>query len=346
MVGTTRGTVLGRDLAVDLGTASTLVYVRGRGIVIDEPSVVAVDDAGDLVAAGRRALRVPRQRTSGTHLIAPVHDGVVADFDAAVQMMRSLVVAARGRRPLTRPRIVVAMPSGVTAVERRVVREVGYQAGARQVEVIEEPMAAAIGAGLPVHEPTGTMVVDVGCGTTEVALISGGSIVAARSLRIAGAAFDRALAAWLAAAHRLHVDDTTAELAKLSLGSAFRTAQETYAEVAGHDADTAEPRRVVLGATEVRHALEDALRAVVDVVSATLDQAPPRLARDVRARGLVLTGGSAQLAGLDERMRHELGVPVHVATDPRASVVTGAARCVEQYAALQPLLVPEPRRAG
>ena len=344
MVGTSRGAVLGRDLAVDLGTATTLVYVRGRGVVIDEPSLVALDDAGDLLAAGHRAARFAG--TPGAHVVAPVHDGVVADFDAAEQMLHRFAVAARGRRALTRPRLVVAMPSGVTAVEQRVVREVGYQAGARQVEVIEEPMAAAIGAGLPVHEPAGTMVVDLGCGTTEVALIAHGDVAVARSIRTAGAAFDRALATWLAGEHRLAVDDATAEQLKRTLGAAYPMPTEQYAEVTGTDADTGAARRVVVSAGAVRHALEDSLRAVVDVVRATLDQAPPRLARDVRDHGLVLTGGSALLSGLDERLRHDVGVPVHVAADPRACVVTGAARCVEQYAALQPLLVSERRRAG
>jgi rod shape-determining protein MreB len=344
MVGTTRGAVLGRDLAVDLGTATTLVYVRGRGVVIDEPSLVALDDAGDLLAAGRQAFRFAGR--PGAHLVAPVHDGVVADFDAAEQMLHRFAVAARGRRSLTRPRIVVAMPSGVTAVEQRVVREVGYQAGARQVEVIEEPMAAAIGAGLPVHEPTGTLVVDLGCGTTEVALIAHGGVAAARSIRTAGAAFDHAISSWLAAEHRIVVDQTTAELLKRTLASAYPLPTESSAEVAGRDAESGAERRVVVGASAVRHALEDSLRAVVDVVRATLDQAPPRLARDVRAHGLVLTGGSALLTGLDERLRQDVGVPVHVATDPRSCVVTGAARCIEQYAALHPLLVPERRRAG
>ena len=343
MVGTTRGTVLGRDLAVDLGTASTLVYARGRGVVIDEPSLVALDDAGELLAAGRQAARFAGK--VGAHLVAPVHDGVVADFDAAEQMLHRFATAARGRA-LTRPRMVVAMPSGVTAVEQRVVREVGFQAGARQVEVIEEPMAAAIGAGLPVHEATATMVVDLGCGTTEVALISVGSVAAARSIRTAGAALDRDVAAWLAGEHRLVVDDATAEAVKRTLGSAYLRPTEQYAEVVGRDLDTGAERRVVVGAGGVRSALEGSLRSIVDVVRATLDQAPQRLARDVRDHGVVLTGGTALLAGLDERLQDDLGVPVHVAADPRACVVTGAARCVEQYAALQPLLVPERRRAG
>jgi rod shape-determining protein MreB and related proteins len=343
MVGTTRGTVLGRDLAVDLGTASTQVYVRGRGVVLDEPSLVALDDDGELVAAGRSARRFAG--SPGAHLVSPVHDGVVADFDAAEQMLHRFIVAARGRG-WTRPRLVVAMPSGVTAVEQRVVREVGYQAGARQVEVIEEPMAAAIGAGLPVHESGATMVVDIGCGTTEVALITLGSVAVARSIRTAGAALDRAVSAWLASAHRLVVDDTTAEQLKMTLGSAFSDVAERHAEVIGHDADSADVRRVVVSASEVRQALDDPLRNIVDVVRATVDQASSRLARDVRDHGLVLTGGGALLPGLDELVRREVGIPVHVAAEPRACVVSGAARCVEQYAALQPLLVPERRRAG
>ncbi len=345
MVGTTRGMVLGRDVAVDLGTASTQVYVRGRGIVVDEPSVVALDSAGELIAAGRRASLLAAAGHASAEIVAPVQDGVVADFEAAEQMLHSFVTAAR-RRSLTRPRLVVAMPSGVTAVEQRVVREVGYQAGARHVDVIEEPMAAAVGAGLPVHEQTGTMVVDIGCGTTEVAVISGGAVRVARSLRTAGAALDRALVAWLTATHGLLVDELTAEGLKWSLGSAFPLLEERQGEVTGRDAHHGEARTVRLTTNDVRRALDDPLRAVVDTVRATLDQAPARLARDIRDRGVVLTGGTALLPGLDELVRHEVGVPVHVAADPRACVVSGAARCVEQYAALQPLLVPERRRAG
>lgn len=344
MVGTSRGTVLGRDLAVDLGTASTQIYVRGRGIVVDEPSVVALDAEGTLVAAGRRAIQVTG--VPGLVRVAPIQDGVVADFDAAGQMLHSFVVAARGRRALTRPRMVVAMPSGVTAVEQRVVREVGYQAGARQVDVIEEPMAAAIGAGLPVDDRTGTMVVDLGRGTTEVALISCGTLVASRSIRTAGAAFDRALITWLAAEHELVIDDAAAEQLKHALGSAFPTVADRQAEVRGLDHATGAARAVTVGSTEARLALAEPLRAIVDLVRAALDQSPPPLARDVRDRGIVLTGGSALLHGLDDLIRHEVSLPVHVAADPRACVVTGVARCVEEYAALQPLLVAERRTAG
>jgi rod shape-determining protein MreB len=318
--------------------------VRGRGIVVDEPSVVALDAAGDLVAAGSRAAEAAGR--DGVLVVAPIRDGVVADFDAAEQMLRSFVLAARGRRPLTRPRVVVAMPTGVTSVEQRVVREVGYQAGARQVDVIEEPMAAAVGAGLPVHDATGTMVVDVGSDTTEVALISRGAVVAARSIRTAGAAFDRALVGWLASTHGLVVEASEAGRLKRALGSAFPAAAEHQADVVGRDQHTGELRRLRVGSTEVRRALETPLRALVDVVCDSLDQAPARLARDVRDRGIVLTGGGALLAGLDELVGHEAGLPVHIAADPRTCVVSGAARCVEQYAALQPLLLPERRRAG
>lgn len=337
--------VFGRDMAVDLGTANTLVYARGRGVLLDEPSVVALDSrSGEILAVGHEAKRMLGRTPDSITAIRPLRDGVIADFEATEQMLRYFIRQVHRRRGLAKPRMVICVPSGVTAVEQRAVKEAGYQAGARRVYIVEEPMAAAIGAGLPVHQATGNMVVDVGGGTTEVAVISLGGIVTSLSIRTAGDELDAAIVSWMKKEHSLLLGERTAEEVKVSLGSAFPRTDEPDAEIRGRDLVSGLPRTVTVRAAEVRQALEEPLHAIVDAVRSTLDQTPPELAGDIMDRGIVLTGGGALLRGLDERIRHETGMPVHVADQPLTSVAMGAGKCVEEFEALQQVLVSDVRR--
>ena len=335
---------VGRDMAVDLGTANTLVYVRGKGILVDEPSVVAINEkTGELVAVGHDAKQMVGRTPEDITAIRPLQDGVIADFEATEQMLRYFIALVHRRRYLAKPRMVVCVPSGITAVEQRAVKEAGYQAGARRVYIIEEPMAAAIGAGLPVHKAMGNMVVDVGGGTTEVAVISLGGIVTSLSVRTAGDEVDRAITNWMKKEHALLLGEATAEEVKMTLGSAFPGPQDREAEIRGRDLVSGLPRTVTLTSSDVRTAIEEPVHAIVDAVRVTLDQTPPELAGDIMDRGIVLTGGGALLRGLDDRLRHETGMPVHVAEDPLRSVALGAGRCVEEFEALQQVLVTERR---
>jgi rod shape-determining protein MreB len=279
-------------------------------------------------------------------VVRPLQDGVIADFEATEQMLRHFIALVHRRRYFAKPRMVVCVPSGITAVEQRAVKEAGYQAGARRVYIIEEPMAAAIGAGLPVHRATGNMVVDVGGGTTEVAVISLGGIVTSLSVRTAGDALDRAISTWMKKEHALLLGEATAEEVKMTLGSAFPGPADGSAEVRGRDLVSGLPRTVTVGSAEVRSAIEEPLHAIIDAVRVTLDQTPPELAGDIMDRGIVLTGGGALLRGLDERLRHETGMPVHVAEDPLTSVAMGAGKCVEEFEALQQVLISDRRRVG
>ena len=337
--------LIGRDMAVDLGTANTLVYVRGRGVLLNEPSVVALNSqTHEILAVGHEAKRMLGRTPDSITAIRPMRDGVIADFESTEQMLRIFIQQVHRRRYFAKPRLVVCVPSGITSVEQRAVKEAGYQAGARRVYIVEEPMAAAIGAGLPVHEATGNMVVDVGGGTTEVAVISLGGIVTSLSIRTAGDDFDQALVSWFKKEHSLILGERTAEQIKVELGSAFPSPDEPEADIRGRDMVSGLPRTVMVSSAEIRRALEEPLNAVVDAVRTTLDKTPPELAGDIMDRGLVLTGGGALLRGLDERLRHETGMPVHVADDPLHSVAMGAGKCVEEFEALQQILVSEPRR--
>ena len=297
-------TLIGRDMAIDLGTANTVVYVRGRGVVLDEPSVVALNETtGEVLAVGHEAKQMAGRTPLPISVVRPLRDGVIADFDATEQMLRHFISQVHRRRYLAKPRMVICVPSGITAVEQRAVKEVAYLSGARHVAMIEEPMAAAIGAGLPVHEATGNMVVDVGGGTTEVAVISLGGVVASLSIRTAGDDLDAALVAWLKKEHALMLGERTAEDLKLALGSAWPHDDEPEAEVRGRDMVSGLPRTLVVTSTEVRQALEEPLTAIVDAVRTTLDQTPPELAGDIMDRGIVLTGCGALPRGLGERIR-------------------------------------------
>jgi rod shape-determining protein MreB and related proteins len=325
----------GRDMAVDLGTANTLVYVRGRGIVLSEPSVVAIDHAsGEVHAVGVEAKRM-LGRTPGTiSAIRPLKDGVIADFDVTEQMLRHFIQKVHQHR-FAHPRVVVCVPSGVTGVEKRAVEEATRNAGARDAYLIEEPMAAAIGAGLPVSEPTGNMVVDVGGGTTEVAVISLGGIVVSVSLRLGGDEMDEAIISHVKREYKLLIGNQTAEEIKLEVGSAFRLKEEVQAEVRGRDMLTGLPKTVIISSEEVRHALEEPVSQIVDAIKSTLDKTPPELAADIMDRGIVLAGGGALLSGLDERLRHETQMPVQLAESPLTCVAVGSGRSLELLEVMQ-----------
>jgi rod shape-determining protein MreB len=335
---------LGRDMAVDLGTANTLVYVRRRGIVLNEPSVVALNtDTGKIVAVGVQAKRMIGRTPGNIVAIRPLRDGVIADFDITERMLHYFIQKVH-RRHLAKPRLVVAVPSGITGVEQSAVKEAGHQAGARRVYIIEEPMAAAIGAGLPVHEPTGNMVVDVGGGTTEVAMISLGGIVTSQSIRVGGDEMDQAIIVFAKKEYSLMLGERTAEEIKMAIGSAYPSPDEPHTEIRGRDLVSGLPKTIVISAEEVRHAIREPVSTVVDIVKTTLDKCPPELAGDVMDRGIALTGGGALLRGLDERLREETGMPIQLADNPLESVVLGAGKCVEDFDALQQVLVPQRRR--
>lgn len=336
---------LGRDMAVDLGTANTLVYVRGRGVVLNEPSVVAINtNTGGILAVGAEAKRMIGRTPANIVAIRPLRDGVIADFETTERMLRYFIQKVHKQRHFAKPRIVVCVPSGITGVEQRAVKDAGYQAGARKVYIIEEPMAAAIGAGLPVHEPTGNMVVDIGGGTTEVAVISLGGIVTSQSIRTGGDKLDQAIITYVKKEYSLMLGERTAEDIKMAIGSAFPMPDEPNAEIRGRDLVSGLPKTIVVSAEEIRKALEEPVNAIVDSVKTTLDKCPPELAGDIMDRGIVLTGGGALLRGLDERLRHETAMPIHVADNPLDSVAIGSGRCVEEFEALRQVLISEPRR--
>ncbi|WP_024935654.1 MULTISPECIES: rod shape-determining protein [Actinomadura] len=336
---------LGRDMAVDLGTANTLVYVRGRGIVLNEPSVVAINrNTGRIVAVGIEAKRMIGRTPGNIVAVRPLKDGVIADFDVTERMLRYFIQKVHKRRHFAKPRIVVAVPSGITGVEQRAVKEAGYQAGARRVYIIEEPMAAAIGAGLPVYEPTGNMVVDIGGGTTEVAIISLGGIVTSQSVRVGGDELDQAVISFSKKEYSLMLGERTAEEIKMAIGSAYPGGEEEpHAEIRGRDLVSGLPKTVVISAEEVRRAIEEPVNAVVDAVKTTLDKCPPELSGDIMDRGIALTGGGALLKNLDERLREETGMPIHLVDNPLDSVVLGTGKCVEDFESLRQVLVPEKR---
>jgi len=336
------GTLLGRDIAVDLGTANTLVYVRGKGIVLNEPSVVAVNlDTGGILAVGTQAKRMIGRTPANVVAVRPLRDGVIADFDITERMLRYFIQRVHRRRHFAKPRVVVCVPSGITSVERRAVVDAGNQAGASRVYVIDEPMAAAIGAGLPVEQPTGNMIVDIGGGTTEVAIISLGGVVASMSIRTGGDELDQAIITHVRKERGLSLGERTAEDVKMAIGSAWPAPDEPSAEIRGRDLVSGLPKTIVVSSEEIRRAMDEPLGVIVDAVKNTLDRCPPELAGDVMERGIVLSGGGALLRGLDERVREETGVPTLVTDGPLLSVAMGAGRCVEEFEALQPVLLSE-----
>ena len=322
----------GNDMAIDLGTANTLVSVRGQGIVINEPSVVAIDQSQQRVLAVGAEAKEMLGRTPGNIVaMRPLKDGVIADFDTTEAMLRYFISKAQGRRMpwSAKPRVVVCVPSGVTSVEKRAVFEATITAGARQCFLIEEPMAAAIGAGLPVESPTGSMVVDIGGGTTEVAVISLGGIVNATSIRIAGDAFDTAVVQYAKTHYNLAIGERTAEEIKITIGSAAPLVEEVDVEVRGRDLLSGLPRTVRIESEDVREALEEPVAKMIQAVKDTLDETPPDLASDLMEYGSTLTGGGGLLRGLDERLRKEIGIPVHVSETALINVVEGCAAVLE-----------------
>jgi rod shape-determining protein MreB len=336
---------LGRDMAVDLGTANTLIYVRGRGIVLNEPSVVALNvNTGQVVAVGADAKRMIGRTPGNILAVRPLKDGVIADFDVTERMLRYFIQKVHKRRHLAKPRIVIAVPSGLTGVEQSAVKEAAHRAGARRVHIFEEPLAAAIGAGLPVNEPMGNMVVDIGGGTTEVAVISLGGIVVSQSIRVGGDELDQAIITFAKKEHTLMLGERTAELIKISIGSAYPVADESQAEIRGRDLVTGLPKTIVISAKEIRRAIDEPLNVIVDAVKTTLDKCPPELAGDVMDRGIALAGGGALLRGMDDRLREETGLPVHMADNPLESVALGTGMCVEDFEALGQILLSDPRR--
>jgi rod shape-determining protein MreB len=336
--------IFGRDMAVDLGTANTLVYVRGRGIVLNEPSVVAIDKTtGAVLAVGLEAKRMIGRTPGNIVAIRPLKDGVIADFDTTERMLRYFIQRVHKRRFLARPRVIVGVPSGITGVEQRAVEEATEQAGARSAHLIEEPMAAAIGSDLPIHEPSGNMVVDIGGGTTEVAVISLGGIVAAESIRVGGDELDEAIIAYMKREHNLMLGERTSEELKIEIGSAYPLNQEEQAEVRGRDLVTGLPKTLVVSSQEIRAAIEEPVAAIIEAVKGTLDKTPPELSSDIMDRGIVLTGGGALLRGLDERLRQETGMPVQIAEQPLNCVAVGAGRCLDEFDSLKKVLVTSRR---
>jgi rod shape-determining protein MreB len=330
---------LGRDLAIDLGTANTLIYARGQGIVLNEPSVVAIDITdGRPVAVGLEAKRMMGRTPGRIKTIRPLKDGVIADFEVCEKMLRYFIQKVHASR-WSKPRMVICVPSGITGVEQRAVQDAAEYAGARKpVHIIEEPMAAAIGADLPVHEPSGNMIVDIGGGTTEVAVISLGGIVTAQSVRVAGDELDDAVVQYVKKEFSLAIGDRTAEEIKMHMGSAWPLDDELTADIRGRDMISGLPRTVPLTTEQVRESLAEPVAAIVDAVKTTLDKTPPELAADIMEQGITLTGGGALLAGLDQRLAHETGMPIKIAREPLFSVVIGSGRALENIDAMRGLM--------
>ena len=330
---------IGRDLAIDLGTANTLIYARGQGIVLNEPSVVALDiQDGRPVAVGFEAKRMMGRTPGRIKTIRPLKDGVIADFEVCEKMLRYFIQKVHASR-WSKPRMVICVPSGITGVEQRAVQDAAEYAGARKpVHIIEEPMAAAIGSDMPVHEPSGNMIVDIGGGTTEVAVISLGGIVTAQSVRVAGDELDEAVLQYVKKEFSLAIGDRTAEEIKIHMGSAWPLDEELTADIRGRDLISGLPRTIPLTTEQVREALAEPVSAIVDSVKATLDRTPPELAADIMERGIMLTGGGALLAGLDRRLSHETGMPINIARDPLHSVVIGSGRALENIDAMRGLM--------
>lgn len=330
--------VFSNDLAIDLGTANTLVYVKGQGIVLNEPSVVAVQRDGP---AGKRVLAVGKEaknmlgRTPGSIVaIRPLKDGVIADFEITEAMLRYFIKQSQQRRTMVKPRVIICVPYGVTEVERRAVKESAESAGAREVYLIEEPMAAAIGAGLPITEPSGSMIVDIGGGTTEVAVISLAGIVYSKSVRVAGDKMDEAIVNFLKRKYNLLIGERTAEQVKISIGTAYPDADIRTMYVKGRDLVAGIPKTIEITSEEIREAITEPVNIIVDAVRVALEQTPPELAADIVDKGIVLAGGGALIRNLDVLLREETGLPIMIADDPLACVVLGSGKALDQIGIL------------
>jgi len=323
--------LLSSDIGIDLGTANTLVYVKDQGVVLREPSVVAVQSGtNNVLAVGDEAKRMLGRTPSNIVAVRPLKDGVIADFEVTEAMLRHFISKVHNGRVRAKPRVVIAVPAGITEVEKRAVQESAMHAGAREVYLIEEPMAAAIGVGLPVQDPAGNMIIDIGGGTTEVAVISLSGIVFSRSLRVAGDELDKAIVQYMKRSYNLMVGERTAEEIKIKIGSAYPMEQETSAEVKGRDLVTGMPKTRMITSQEVREALLEPISAIVDSVRVALESCPPELSADLVDRGLVLAGGGALLRGLDKLLSEQTGLPVHVADDPLSAVAEGTGKCLNE----------------
>ena len=338
-----------KDLGIDLGTANTLVHLRGKGIILREPTVVAMQrETGHVLAVGEEAKRMIGRTPGNIIAIRPMKDGVIADFDVTQNMLRYFINKALNRKkrnPIVRPRVVVCVPSGITAVEERAVREAAIQAGAKDAFLIEEPMAASIGAGLPVHEPTGNMIVDIGGGTTEVAIISLGGIVTSRSLRIGGDEMDDAIVHHIKRNYNLMIGERTGEDIKIKIGSAFFTPEDedrknlTY-PVRGRDLVSGLPKTIDITTKEINNALSEPVSAILDTIKICLEKTPPELAADIMDRGIVMAGGGSLLWNLDKLVSQETGMPVHLAEDPLSAVANGTGKVSENIEVLKKVLIP------
>lgn len=333
--------VFSSDIGIDLGTANTLIYVKDHGIVLREPSVVAVKAGTNLVlAVGDDAKRMLGRTPGNIVAIRPLRDGVIADYEVTEAMLRHFIRKVHNGRNWLRPRIVIAVPSGITEVEKRAVNESAAAAGAREVHLIEEPMAAAIGAGLPVQEAAANMIVDIGGGTTEVAIISLYGLVYSRSVRVAGDELDEAIINHMKRAYHLMIGERTAEEIKIRMGSAYPQAKETSVEVKGRDLIAGLPKTIKVTSAEIRETLMDPLRIIIESIRVTLERCPPELSADLVDRGIVLTGGGALLKGLDKLLSEETGLPVHVADDPLSAVAEGTGKLLDELNVLKKVSQP------
>jgi len=324
------GSFFSNDVGVDLGTANTLVYVKGEGIVVNEPSIVALDrDRRKLIAVGAEAREMIGRTPENIVTVRPLKDGVIADFDVAEEMLRYFIRRAQRNRFLVRPRVVVCVPSGITEVEKRAVRDAAERAGAREVFLVAEPMAAAIGVGLPVNEPVGSMVIDIGGGTSEIAVISLSGVVTHVSERVGGDEMDEAIVRFMKKAHNLLIGERMAEQIKVQIGSAYPLEKELEMPVKGRDLIANIPKTVVVRSEEVREALQEPVNIIVNATRMALERTPPELSSDILDRGVIMTGGGSLLRGLDRRLREETGLPVSVMDDPLTCVARGAGKILE-----------------
>lgn len=336
--------VFARDIGIDLGTANTLVHVKGRGIVVREPSVVAINKKSNtILAVGDDAKNMIGRTPGDVVAIRPMKDGVIADFDVTQSMLRYFIKKAISTGFMSKPRVVICVPSGVTEVEKRAVEEATLQAGAKEAYLIEEPMAAAIGASLPVEEPSGSMIVDIGGGTSEVAVISLGGIVTSKSLRIAGDEFDEAIVHYVKKEYNLMIGERSAETIKMTIGAAYPKPKEEFMEVRGRDLITGLPKNLTISSAEIIEALKEPINAIVDSIKYTLEKTPPELASDIMDRGIMLAGGGALLSGLDKLIKEETGMPVSVAENPLDCVAIGAGKVLDEIETLKKVLI-SPRK--
>ena len=329
-----------KDMGIDLGTANTLVYIKGQGIVVREPSVVAIrDDSKEVLAVGEEAKRMIGRTPGNIVAIRPMKDGVIADFDVTQSMLSYFIQKAAAKKGVVSPRIAICVPFGVTEVEKRAIEEAARQAGAKDAFLIEEPMAAAIGAGLRIEEPEGNMVVDIGGGTSEIAIISLGGIVTAKSIRLGGDELDEAIVNYVKKEYSLMIGERTAEDVKIRIGSAYKEGDEVEMEIRGRDLISGLPKTMQISSSEVRDALKESINAIIDGIKSTLEKTPPELASDIMENGIMLTGGGALLKGLDKLVKEETGMPVKIAENPLDCVAIGTGKSVEDAEIFEKVLM-------